>query len=216
MPGRRWPLQRSVLRCCSPVHFFGRRPLLSDPSAPERDPLRFSRDDDSARQTGLVGRRTTASYHTQVMIEVRTKRLTSGDREIAGKLFVMMAEAFGEAHEPLTAGYLDSLLNKGDFWAIAAFQGTDIIGGLTAHTLPMTRANSSEIFIYDIAVRESHRRRGVGRRLVMALRESARAIGIRDIFVPADNDDKHALDFYRALGGAPSAVTFFTFSDHEK
>jgi aminoglycoside 3-N-acetyltransferase I len=32
-----------------------------------------------------------------------------------------------------------------------------------------------------------------------------------EVFVPADNDDQHALDFYRALGGSPSSVTFFTF-----
>jgi len=35
--------------------------------------------------------------------------------------------------------------------------------------------------------------------------------GIHDLFVPADEDDAHALDFYRALGGVASPVTFFTF-----
>ena len=30
-------------------------------------------------------------------------------------------------------------------------------------------------------------------------------------FVPADVEDEHALDFYRALGGAPADVTIFTF-----
>jgi hypothetical protein len=39
------------------------------------------------------------------------------------------------------------------FWAIAAFAAKDIGGGITAHTLPMTRTESSEIFIYDVAVR---------------------------------------------------------------
>src|SRR5580704_10665489 len=67
-------------------------------------------------------------------------------------------------------------------------------------------------FIYDIAVRPDHRRKGVGRRLVTALCEQASKCGIREVFVPADSDDVHALDFYRALGGAPSPVTIFTFS----
>jgi len=48
-----------------------------------------------------------------------------------------------------------------------------IVGGLTAHTWPMTRAEQSEIFIYDIAVRKDQQRKGVGRRLVTALLESA-------------------------------------------
>lgn len=143
---------------------------------------------------------------------MRTRRLTSGDRELAKGLFAMMAEVFAEKCEHLSDGYLDRLLSRGDFWAIAAFVGDDIIGGLTAHTLPMTRTESSEVFIYDIAVRDDHQRKGIGRHLMTALREGAGAAGIQEVLVGADNADVHALDFYRALGGVPSPVTFFTFS----
>jgi aminoglycoside 3-N-acetyltransferase I len=51
---------------------------------------------------------------------------------------------------------------------------------------------------------------GIGRRLVEALRDAANAIEA-DVFVPADDEDLHALDFYRALGGEPAPVTIFTF-----
>ena len=72
-------------------------------------------------------------------------------------------------------------------------------------------ASASAIFIYDIAVVPAHQRQGVGRALVEALREMPAADGIDVVFVPADNDDTHALDFYRALGGDPAPVTIFTF-----
>jgi aminoglycoside 3-N-acetyltransferase I len=75
----------------------------------------------------------------------------------------------------------------------------------------MTRQPSSEIFIYDIAVRADWQRQGVGRTLIVTLRAAAEAEGINDIFVPADNEDTHALDFYRSLGAEPTAVTHFTF-----
>jgi aminoglycoside 3-N-acetyltransferase I len=75
----------------------------------------------------------------------------------------------------------------------------------------MTRAESSEIFIYDIAVRPDHQRKGVGRRLIAALREEGTAVGVNELFVAADNEDAHALDFYRALGAAPTPVTVFSF-----
>jgi aminoglycoside 3-N-acetyltransferase I len=146
------------------------------------------------------------------MMDVRTRRLSSGDREPARRMFAMMAEVFAEECEHLSDGYLDRLLARDDFWAIAAFVGDDIIGGVTAHTLPMTKGESSEIFIYDIAVRRDQRRKGVGRRLMTALRDAAADFGVRHIFVPADDDDTHALDFYRALGGAPTPVTFFSFT----
>jgi aminoglycoside 3-N-acetyltransferase I len=61
-------------------------------------------------------------------------------------------------------------------------------------------------------VRHDHQRQGVGRRLLAHLRAAASAIGIRDVFVAADSDDRHALDFYRALGGAAAPVTMFSFT----
>jgi aminoglycoside 3-N-acetyltransferase I len=148
-------------------------------------------------------------------LELRTRRLSQADREQARALFLLMAEVFEEPGEepgePLGDAYLDRLLSRPDFWAIAALAGDELVGGLTAHTLMMTRTESSEIFIYDIAVRPEHQRKGVGRQLMDALRVAAAAVGIDDIFVPADNDDTHALDFYRALGGEGAPVTIFTF-----
>ena len=144
--------------------------------------------------------------------EIRIRRLASDDQDQARRLFAMMADVFAEEREDLSETYVDALLRRQEFWALAAFAGDDIVGGLTAHTLPMTRAESSELFIYDIAVRADRQRTGVGRRLMTALREAAAAAGIGEVFVPADDDDVHALDFYRALGGVPSRVTFFTFS----
>jgi aminoglycoside 3-N-acetyltransferase I len=85
-------------------------------------------------------------------------------------------------------------------------------GGITAHTLPMTRREIAEIFIYDVAVRRDHQRKGVGRELLAHLRAVAAASGIGDVFVAADSDDRHALDFYRALGGAAAPVTMFSFT----
>lgn len=123
----------------------------------------------------------------------------------------MMGAVFEEDCDELSDGYLGRLLARTDFWALAAFVGDELVGGMTAHTLPMTRTESSEVFIYDIAVRGDQQRKGIGRLLVSHLRAEAAALGIVDVFVPADNDDTHALDFYRALGGAAAPVTIFTF-----
>jgi aminoglycoside 3-N-acetyltransferase I len=140
---------------------------------------------------------------------MHTKQLKRGDRDLARALFVLMANVFGEEAETLTDPHLDSLLCQDGFWAIAAFVDDVLVGGITAHTLPMTRVNASELFLYDIAVRSDHQRKGVGRLLVHELRAMAANVGISDVFVLADNEDLHALDFYRALGGQGSAVTMF-------
>ena len=126
-------------------------------------------------------------------------------------MFRMMADVFEEPARPLSDAYVESLLARPAFWAIAALDGDEVVGGLTAHTLPMTRAEVSEVFLYDLAVRTDRQREGIGRRLVTELREAAAAADIAVMFVPADDEDVHALDFYRALGGTPAKVTIFTF-----
>ena len=72
---------------------------------------------------------------------------------------------------------------------MAAFVEDQLVGGVTAHALPMTTSESSELFIYDIAVRPDVQRQGIGRALMTALRAAATAEGIGDVFVPADNED---------------------------
>lgn len=145
-------------------------------------------------------------------------RLRAGDELVAREMFRMMAAVFeengdGEAcGDPLRDEDLATLLGQDGFWALAASEGDMVVGGLTAHALPMTRDRSKELFIYDLAVRADWQRRGIGRLLVTELLVLGRQSGIGTAFVAADSEDTHALDFYRAVGGVPSPVTFFTFS----
>jgi aminoglycoside 3-N-acetyltransferase I len=148
-------------------------------------------------------------------MEIIVKRLGLKNRLEARRLFSMLAESFDEKCAPLSDAYLDQLLSRKNFWALAAFAGDDIIGGITAHTLPMTYQESSEIFIFDVAVRSAHRKKGIGRRLLTALREQASKDGIQELFLMAENEDKHALEFYRRLGGKPTQTTVFVFSQDD-
>jgi aminoglycoside 3-N-acetyltransferase I len=141
------------------------------------------------------------------------ERLRSGDfdRARAHALFAVMAEAFEAERPSLGDAYVDCLLARGDMWILAARMGDTVVGGLTAHVLPMTRSESTELFIYDLAVHPDHQRKGVGRALIAFLRSEGRAAGHGAVFVPADDEDTHALDFYRAVGGEGAPVTIFSF-----
>ena len=143
---------------------------------------------------------------------VRVRRLRAGERELARRTFATMDAVFEAEGGPLDDVYLDRLLARDDFWAIAALDGDEVVGGLTAHALPMTRAATSELFIYDVAVRADRQRQGIGRALMTAVRAAAAAAGVGEAFVPAETEDAHALDFYRALGGTPTEVVMFTFA----
>lgn len=139
------------------------------------------------------------------------RRLGRADRRLGQQTFALMAAVFDEGGSALSDPYVDALLARPDFWALAALDGEEPVGGITGHVLPMTRNEAHELFIYDLAVHAAYQRRGIGRRLVETLCRDAAAAGVRVAFVPADVEDDHAIAFYTALGGDPAPVTIFTF-----
>lgn len=141
---------------------------------------------------------------------VEIRRLTVEDAELARAAFAMMSAVFDEGGETLGDAHLHGLLRRPEVWALAALAGGEPVGVLTAHLLPMTRAETFELFVYDLAVRPDWQRRGVGRALVENVLGSVDPATVSSVFVPAD-DDTHALDFYRSVGGAAEAVTIFSF-----
>jgi aminoglycoside 3-N-acetyltransferase I len=145
------------------------------------------------------------------MIPIQCMRLAPTDGDLARQLFELLNEVFEGEGSSLSDAYIDRLLLQETFWVVAAFVEGKLVGGLTAHALPMTTAQAAEVFIFDLAVLPSHQRQGVGRQLLATLRDDAARAGISDVFVPADNEDAHALDFYRALGGQGTPATIFTF-----
>lgn len=140
-------------------------------------------------------------------------RLTASDIVLAKQTFALMAEVFEEPTTVLSDDYLRSVLSQPHFWAFAVLLNGKPVGGLTAYNLMLTRVAETELFIYDLAICEEHQREGYGRLLVKHVLHEASLMGVSVAFVPADNEDTHALAFYRALGGLPSPVTFFTFDD---
>ena len=139
-------------------------------------------------------------------------RLGSADTDLARDTFAMMAVVFEDLdHRPLHAPYLARLLTRPDLWLYAAVAEGRPIGGLTAHALPMTRTESTELLMYDLAIRSDWQRRGVGRAMIARLLKDGAAAGVSEMWVPADDEDAQALEFYRRTGGQAQPVTIFTY-----
>jgi len=103
------------------------------------------------------------------------------------------------------------LLNDKRFIAIVALAENEVVGGLTAYELPMYYSDTSEIFLYDLAVRPEYQKMGVGKKLIQSLKEYCVQNGIKDFFVMAHAEDEHAIEFYRATGGKSEKVVNFIY-----
>lgn len=128
------------------------------------------------------------------------------------ELLGVFAEAFEDAGSYLSAQpsdeYLNELLSRQDFVSLVAVAEGKVVGGLAAYALRKFEQERSEIYIYDLAVLESHRRQGIATGLINRLREIAREVGAYVIFVQADHGDDPAIKLYESLGKREDVLHF--------
>lgn len=96
--------------------------------------------------------------------------------------------------------YLGALIARPDFIPLVAIDDGKVVGGLAAYVLTKFEQERSEIYIYDLAVLESHRRLRIATGLINKLREIAREVGAYVIYVQADPPDEPAVKLYESLG----------------
>jgi aminoglycoside 3-N-acetyltransferase I len=129
-----------------------------------------------------------------------------GPNDIA--LMTAMLTTFGEVFDEIdtyggnrpSAEYLQRLLGSDYFIAIVALQDNEVVGGIAAYELIKFEQERSEIYIYDLAVVASHRRRGIATALIRATQKIAQVRGAYVVFVQADIDDEPAIALYTKLG----------------
>jgi len=126
-------------------------------------------------------------------------------------MLTMFGEAFNEvetydAARPNKA-YFERLLGSDYFIALVALKDGSVVGGLAAYELHKFEQERNEIYIYDLAVAEAHRREGIATALIQELKKIAAARGSYVIFVQADIGDNLPSSCIRSLGFAKMCCT---------
>lgn len=145
-------------------------------------------------------------------MNIALKKLSNLD----SKDFVALLKVFEEAFEMENftvpdEQYLQKILGKTDFMVFVIWLENQIIGGLTAHHLHSYYEQSSEIYIYDFAIKTEHQQKGYGKMLMSYLKDYCKANNIEEIFVQADAEDTHAVEFYQKTGGRAAKVIHFSY-----
>jgi aminoglycoside 3-N-acetyltransferase I len=141
------------------------------------------------------------------------KNLTPLDLPLFRQLMTVFGEAFNdveayEGHKPQD-DYMVALLQKPHIIAITAQDENDqVVGGLVAYELEKFEQKRSEIYIYDLAVLEPHRRKGIATGLIETLKKIGKDRGAYVIFVQADYGDDPAINLYTKLGVREDVMHF--------
>lgn len=139
-------------------------------------------------------------------------RLQSHDLPYLTELVNLFEEVFEiENFRMPDPDYLQKLLERPGFFVFVALNENKIIAGLTAHELPSCYFQSSEIYLYDLAVKNEFQRQGIGRKLLEALSAFCKQNNYPEFFVQADIEDQHALEFYRSTGGIAEEVIHYSY-----
>ena len=140
------------------------------------------------------------------------RQLTIEDVKLLKELLRVFGHAFNDSetyqHAIPSDEYLTNLLGKEDFIVVVAMMEKTVVGGLAAYVLEKFERQRREIYIYDLAVSDVHRRRGVASGIINALKKIAAAQGAYVIFVQADLEDGPAIALYRSLGTMKAAHHF--------
>lgn len=139
------------------------------------------------------------------------RRLGAGDAGLMRQLNAVFAEAFEDAGQYPAAtseAWLEETLAKPHVIALAALADGRLIGGLVAYELDKLEQARREVYIYDLAVLEAHRRRGVATALIARLRDLAAARTAWVIYVQADYGDEPAIALYTKIGVREDVMHF--------
>jgi len=145
-------------------------------------------------------------------MEYSYQQLGPNDVEILKKLLKLFGEAFQDMDSYQSAvpsdDYLKKILSKPDFIALVAMNGDEVVGGIAAYELEKFEQDRREIYIYDLAVDENHRRKGIATSMIQELQRIAKARKAYVIYVQADLEDEPAIKLYESLGKREDVLHF--------
>ena len=140
------------------------------------------------------------------------KKLAAEDIRLAKDLFLFY-QVDDEVDKPLIPSdkYLTDILSRDSFHVIVALNNGVVIGGLTAYELDMYKEETTEIFLYEIAVEPLCRKKGVAKELIESLKKVCVSKGIREMYVGTEKDNYPAIKLYKATGGEMEEITWFVY-----
>ena len=136
-----------------------------------------------------------------------------GDRDVR----ILTNVAAGVFDDPIDLARAEEfLLDRRHHLVVAVAEGTVVGFASAVHYLHPDKQRP-ELWINEIGVAGTHRRRGIGKRLLLSMLEVGRAAGCVEAWVLTDPKNMAARQLYSRLGNeAPADQLMFTFQLDER
>jgi aminoglycoside 3-N-acetyltransferase I len=140
------------------------------------------------------------------------RRLAASDVAQLRALNALFGTAFAEPEtygaKPPSDAYLQGVLAREHVIALVALVREEVAGGLVAYELEKFERARSEVYIYDLAIAEAHRRQGIATALIERLQVIAAERAAWVVYVQADYGDEAAIALYEKLGTREEVLHF--------
>jgi aminoglycoside 3-N-acetyltransferase I len=127
---------------------------------------------------------------SSIAVDIEIRLLAPGDERVVRALRTYEGD-----------GDPEGLLADPRTLMLVAFDEERPVGFVLAHDLPRRHGDRSGLFVYEVDVAATHRRRGIARALLDQLAKLAHERGIDRGFVLTDADNEAANALYRSAGG---------------
>ena len=104
------------------------------------------------------------------------------------------------------------LSDNRNFIAVGATVGFELVGGLAAHIVTNYYKGGNDLFIYDIAIKPEHQKKGIGNELIKFTKQFCIDHNIKEMYVAVDENDENGLAYYRKTEGQERASRFFVYN----
>jgi ribosomal protein S18 acetylase RimI-like enzyme len=132
---------------------------------------------------------------------MEVRRLRPGDSKLGVETIRSLKAPDG--YPTPTEAYFETFLSRPENVFIVAIDGTDPVGYISAYLLDRIDRDQRMMFLYEIGVAELHRRRGIGRRMIEALKSECQEVDAMKMWVPTGRSNIAATRLYASTGAVP-------------
>lgn len=135
-------------------------------------------------------------------MDYEVRRLGPGDEQLALQVVRDLVPAEERQGRQPSVKHLSHFLAQDTNYLIVAVAGNTPVGFLTAYRMPALCCDADFMaYLFEIEVSLTHRRQGLGKRMVNLLKDLCRESGVEDIWVGTEKDNLAARRLYESTGG---------------